>query len=341
MALAILAVLSALSLALLVPSPALAASLLDPIGPVLEAQSWHLIRVTLIGLFVVVPPLLLTAFVIWRYRLGGRSSSYWPTWEFNGFYETAIWTGPVIVVGFLGVWLVSSTLDLDPYAPLPGGDPLRIDLIGLDDKWLAIYPDERVAALDEIAIPVDRPVSFRITSDTVMQSFLAEGFAGQIYLMPGMVTELNLAASEPGEGRAIQTQYNGAGFANQRVPMQAMTEGDFDAWVTGASGDPLTARTYPRLISSAVGVREFEVVKAALMPLDDPCLFDRVVARYHQNKPISITEQPGSALYEPDAASLPDGACDALVPEGSGPHGTAMGGMNHGAHAGEPKNGSE
>ncbi|MEO1103922.1 MAG: hypothetical protein AAFW98_09380, partial [Pseudomonadota bacterium] len=73
---------------------------------------------------------------------------------------------------------------LDPYVPLPG-DQLRIDLVGLDWKWLAIYPDEGVAAVDEIVVPVGRPVSFRLTADTVMQSFLPSGLAGQIYLMPG------------------------------------------------------------------------------------------------------------------------------------------------------------
>lgn len=202
-------VLALLAACLAVPGSAAAAGLFNPIGPVLAAEAWHLVRVTLIGAFVVTPPLLLIVFVIWRYRIGGGSSSYWPTWEFNGYYETAIWAGPLVVVGFLGIWLVSSTVELDPYAPMPGDDPLAIDLVGLDDKWLALYPDEGVAALNEIALPVGRPVVFRITSDTVMQSFLPQGFAGQIYLMPGMVTELNLAASEPGKGKAIQTQYNG------------------------------------------------------------------------------------------------------------------------------------
>ncbi|MCK5930863.1 MAG: cytochrome ubiquinol oxidase subunit II [Fulvimarina manganoxydans] len=321
----IITVLALLAACLALPGSAAAADLFDPIGPVLAAQAWHLVRVTLIGVFVVTPPLVLIVFVIWRYRIGGSSSSYWPTWEFNGFYETAIWAGPLVVVGFLGIWLVSSTVELDPYAPLPGADPLRIDLVGLDDKWLALYPDERVAALNEIVLPVGRPVTFRITSDTVMQSFLPQGFAGQIYLMPGMVTELNLAASEPGEGKAIQTQYNGSGFANQRVPMRAVSEADFETWVTSASGEPLTADRYPTLISSGKSVEEFQMTKAALMPLADDCLFERVVARYHQNAQIPVAAQPGSPTYDPEAAPLPAGACGALLPEGFTPGGMAMG----------------
>ncbi|SMC90846.1 Heme/copper-type cytochrome/quinol oxidase, subunit 2 [Fulvimarina manganoxydans] len=321
----IITVLALLAACLALPVSAAAADLFNPIGPVLAAEAWHLVRVTLIGAFVVTPPLLLIVFVIWRYRIGGGSSSYWPTWEFNGFYETAIWAGPLVVVGFLGIWLVSSTVELDPYAPLPGADPLRIDLVGLDDKWLALYPDERVAALNEIVLPVGRPVTFRITSDTVMQSFLPQGFAGQIYLMPGMVTELNLAASEPGEGKAIQTQYNGSGFANQRVPMRAVSKADFETWVTSASGAPLTADRYPTLISSGKSVQEFHAAQAVLMPLSDDCLFERVVARYHQNAPIPVAAQPGSPTYDPGAAPLPAGACGALLPANFGPAGMAMG----------------
>ena len=292
-------------------SGAAAADLLDPIGPVMQDQSTHFAWSATIALVAVLPAILMLPVMLWRYRAGGRGV-YTPEWEFSRAYETAIWTIPVLVVCALAVWLVQATLRLDPDKPLSGGPILAIDLVGLDDRFLALYPDQRVAALDEIVVPVGRPVTFRLTTDTVMQSFLPNGFAGQIYAMPGMVTELNLAADREGEGTATQTQFNGAGFANMRVPMRAVTAQAFDRWLAGASGAPLDAATYPALPAAKGQEEEYAPQAPRLRPLADPCLFDRVVARYHQNAPVPAEAQPGSTTYDSARAALPGGSCDAL-----------------------------
>lgn len=121
--------------------------------------------------------------------------------------------------------------------------------------------------------------------------------------------------------------------------MRAMSEADFETWVTSASGEPLTADRYPTLISSGKSVEEFQTTQAALMPLADDCLFDRVVARYHQNAPIPVAAQPGSPVYDPTAAPLPAGACGALLPEGFSPGGMAMGGGTAKPMAGDTMSG--
>ena len=290
--------------------PAAAADIFSPIGPVMADQSAHFGRAALIALVAVVPAIILLPIMLYRYRLGS-GARYTPTWDFNTWFESAIWGVPVIVICVLAVWLAQATHRLDPYAPL-GEDPLQIDLVGLDFRYLAIYPDQRVAALDQIVIPVGRPVSFRLTTDTVMQSFLPNGFAGQIYAMPGMVTRLNLSADREGEGLATQTQFSGYGFANMRVPMRAVSQADFDAWAGGATGAVLDAAAYPALAVAGDSAQEFQAATPALRPLGDDCLFDRVVARYHQNAAVPAEAQPGSTRYDPAQGALPDAACDAL-----------------------------
>lgn len=303
----------------LTANPVAAANLLQPIGEVAEAQSTHLIRVSIIALVAIVPALVATPVVFWRSRIAKGGARYRPDWEFNRWYEGAIWAGPILVVAVLAFWLFHATRQLDPYDPLPG-EPLRIDLVGLDWKWLAIYPDQSVAAVDQIVVPVDRPVTFRLTADTVMQSFLPNGIAGQIYLMPGMITQLNVKAREEGEGEAIQTQYSGDGFANQRVPLRAVTAEAFESWVSGATGAPLDGAAYPALAASGASADEIAPRRPQLLPLTDACLFDRVVARYHQGTPVRPASQPGSPLYDPARGALPDGPCDAL----RGPRGHDM-----------------
>jgi hypothetical protein len=68
------------------------------------------------------------------------------------------------------IWIGSH--QLDPRAPIPGkSDPLRVDVVALDWKWLFIYPDQGVAAVNQLVIPAGTPVEFRLTSATVMNSF--------------------------------------------------------------------------------------------------------------------------------------------------------------------------
>ena len=70
--------------------------------------------------------------------------------------------------------------------------------MALDWKWLFIYPDQRVAAVNQLVIPAGRPIHISLTSGTVMQALLIPQLAGQIYAMAGMTTQLNLAAIAPG-----------------------------------------------------------------------------------------------------------------------------------------------
>ncbi|WP_198133669.1 cytochrome c oxidase subunit II [Roseobacter sp. GAI101] len=277
----------------------------------MDDQSTHFLRSALIALVAVLPAIIALPILLWRYRYGG-AARYAPDWEFNKWYEGAIWGVPVLVICVLAFWLTQSTYKFDPYTPL-GEDPLEINLVGLDYRYLALYPDQRVAALDQIVIPVGRPVTFRLTTDTVMQSFLPNGFAGQIYAMPGMITKLNLAANREGEGLATQTQFNGYGFANMRVPMRAVSEAAFEAWVDGAKGDPLDAPGYARLVVAGASAQEYHQSTPELRPLGDTCLFDRVVARYHQGTAVPPEAQPGSTVYDPAKGALPSGDCDTLL----------------------------
>jgi hypothetical protein len=68
-----------------------------------------------------------------------------------------------------------------------GGSHRRV--VAFDWKWLFIYPQLRVATVNEIAFPVDVPVAFRVTSASVMNSFFIPRLGSQIYAMGGMQTK--------------------------------------------------------------------------------------------------------------------------------------------------------
>jgi cytochrome o ubiquinol oxidase subunit 2 len=227
-------------------------SFLDPQGPIAQQQRWHFYWVlAVMAVLVAAPIFLLLPFWAWRYRYGSKSSAYKPNWENSRLLEIMAWGGPIIIVAILAFFVWHDAHKLDPYKPIASKQvPLRVEVIGYDWKWLFIYPDQGIASIGTLAIPVGRPLSLHITSATVMQSFFIPALGSQIYAMGGMVSQLNLEASKAGNSLGENTMYNGDGFHQQKFTAQAMTPADFKTWVAKlrASGMPLDAATL-KLIS--------------------------------------------------------------------------------------------
>ena len=134
-------------------------------------------------------------------------------------------------------------------------------MVALDWKWLFIYPEHGIATVNELAAPVDVPISFKITSSSVMNSFFIPALAGQIYAMPGMETKLHAVINEPGAFEGFSANYSGAGFSDMRFKFHGLSPADFDAWVqkAKASSDKLDRPGYLELEkpSERVPVRRY------------------------------------------------------------------------------------
>lgn len=210
-------------------------------GDVAAQQGRLIIVATVLMLLIIVPVIALTLFFGWRYRAGNQSATYKPDWDHSTALELVIWAAPLLIIIALGAVAWISTHTLDPYRPLrridenravaPGTQPMVIEAIALDWKWLFIYPELGIASVNELAAPVDMPISFKITGTTVMNSFFIPALAGQIYAMPGMQTELHAVMNTPGEFEGFSANYSGAGFSDMRFKFHALSDADFQKWV--------------------------------------------------------------------------------------------------------------
>ncbi len=229
-------------------------SVMNHAGPIAASQ-WRLyVIVGIVLIFVAGPVLLLTPLIAWHYRLSNKNNAFRPKWNFSWTLEGFVWIPPIGIVIGLGVVLWRYTHTLDPYRPIPSNQPaLELQAVGFDWKWLFIYPDQRIAAVNQMAIPVGRPVHISLTSGTVMQALLIPQLAGQIYAMAGMTTQLNLAASRPGLYRGENVQFNGAGFQNEKFNVIALPPADYTRWVARvrASAHPLDATAYAELFKKS------------------------------------------------------------------------------------------
>src|SRR5215472_13575359 len=213
------------------------AGVLDPQGPIASAERLLLINSTEIMLVVVVPVILATLGFAWWYRASNTRASRSPGEDYEGRLEFVVWSIPALIVILLSgvIWIGSH--QLDPRAPIQANaDPLRVDVVALDWKWLFIYPDQGIATVNELVIPAGTPVAFRLTSATVMNSFFIPQLGSQIYTMGGMTTHLNLLADAPGEFPGFSANFSGDGFSDMRFIAKAVPVGDFDAWVKEVRG---------------------------------------------------------------------------------------------------------
>jgi cytochrome o ubiquinol oxidase subunit II len=210
---------------------------LEPKGPVAAAERLLLINSTAIMLVVVVPVILATLAFAWWYRSSNPRAVRSSELAYEGRIEFVTWSIPALTVVLLGgvIWIGSH--QLDPRAPIAAkAAPLRVDVVSLDWKWLFIYPDRGIAAVNQLTIPAETPVSFRLTSATVMNSFFVPQLGSQIYTMGGMTTHLNLLASMPGEYPGFSANFSGDGFSRMRFLVKAVPGSDFDAWVAQVRG---------------------------------------------------------------------------------------------------------
>jgi cytochrome o ubiquinol oxidase subunit 2 len=233
--------------------------LLHPAGAV-AAQQGHLIVVsTVLMLLVIIPVIALTVLFAWRYRKSNSEATYAPDWDHSTQLELVIWAAPLLIIIALGAVTWINTHTLDPYRPLrrvdaarpvaAGVKPLVVEVVALDWKWLFIYPEQGIAVVNDLAAPLDVPVTFKITASTVMNSFFIPSLAGQIYAMPGMETELHAVMNHPGQYDGFSANYSGAGFSDMRFKFHGLSAAEFERWVQSAKagGQKLDRQGYLQL----------------------------------------------------------------------------------------------
>ncbi len=254
-------------------------------GDIASQQGRLIVIATVLMLLIIVPVMILTVVFAWRYRHSNKEAEYAPDWDHSTALELVIWAAPLLIIIALGAVTWISTHTLDPFAKLrrldadreipQGTQPLVVEAVALDWKWLFFYPGQGVATVNELVAPVDRPITFHITSESVMNSFFIPALAGQIYAMPGMQTELHAVMNSPGNYEGFSSNYSGRGYSDMRFRFHAVSESDFDAWVakTRKGGGKLDAAGYLKLAEPSVAAPVARYAAVA------PGLYDRILNR--------------------------------------------------------------
>jgi cytochrome o ubiquinol oxidase subunit 2 len=244
---------------------------LHPAGPIAGAEKRVIIVTLALASLIVVPVFFLLFFFAWKYRDTSPDAHvhHHPSWDHdNPTAEFLWWLGPSAIIAVLAVVAWQSSHALDPYVPLPGDKTLEVQVIALDWKWLFIYPELGIASVNELTIPAHTPVHFVLTADAPMNSFWVPSLGGMIMVMPGMQTQLNLAADREGVFDGFSGNLSGKGFSGMAFKVRSVSRESFGAWALSVAAQSSVLDTSAYVILSApssnVPVRYYSSVDRSL-----------------------------------------------------------------------------
>ena len=250
-------------------------NILDPLGPIAAANKTILIDSIAIMLAIVIPTIVAIFAFAWYFRQSNRRAIYWPDWEHSGRLELIVWSIPTLTIILLGGVAWIGAHQLDPARPVAGtGQTVTIEAVSIDWKWLFIYPDQRIASVNTLTVPVGAPLHYKLTSASVMNVFFIPQLGSMIYTMNGMVTQLNLRADEVGNLQGLSAHFSGDGFPDMLFDVHVVSEPDFATFASNTvkSDRVLNADSYKKeLLPQSVPKDK------TLYRLDDPELFGAIV----------------------------------------------------------------
>jgi cytochrome o ubiquinol oxidase subunit 2 len=256
---------------------------LDPKGPIAVADRQILLNSLGIMLAIVIPVILAILGVAFWFRASNERARYRPNFAYSGRLEMLVWSIPAMTVFLVGGVAWVGAHDVSPRKP-----------IASTVKPLFIYPDQGVASVNRLTIPVGTPVSLELTSSGVMNSFFVPQLGSQIYTMAGMITRLHLQADHSGTYRGFSAQFSGEGFADMHFDADAVTNERFAQWLDSvrSAGPELDAKTYADLAKPSAAVAPFTYRSVA------PGLFDSILVSEMQSDDAMCRRDPTSMRAE-------------------------------------------
>jgi cytochrome o ubiquinol oxidase subunit II len=235
-------------------------AVLSPAGPVGEGDRIILLDSLAIMIAIAVPTIVaILAFAYW-FRASNTRARYLPDWAYSGRLELIVWSIPLLAIFFLGGIAWISAHLLDPAEPLKSkAEPVEVQVVSLDWKWLFIYPRQNVASINRMVVPTGVPLNLKVTSASVFNVFFVPRLGSMIYAMYGMRTQLNLQADRPGVYFGLSAHFSGDGFPDMAFDMHAVSLEQFAQWAaaTRVAGPVLDEAAYRKLLKQSQEVSPY------------------------------------------------------------------------------------
>lgn len=156
--------------------------------------------------------------------------------------------GLLVLFGIDAVAVVRTQDDLrSGFWKYPDTDPqaVRVEVTGQQWAWTFRHPGadglfgtrDDLVTLNELRVPLGRPVYLQLTSKDVVHSFYLPNFRNKIDAIPGSVTRLWFEPRETGVFEIACAQHCGAWHYKMRAELAVMSPARFARWAERAAAD--------------------------------------------------------------------------------------------------------
>jgi cytochrome c oxidase subunit II len=216
---------------------------------------YHVLIIVTVPIFVLVETIVL--FSVWKFRMRpGEERLDGPPIHGNTRLEV-IWTSlPAALIAGLCVYAFIVLHDVEAKP----AHEMEVNVYGQQFAWSFQYPagpgGHKVVA-DELYLPVDQPVRFRIHSVDVIHAFWIPAFRIQEDAVPGVTTNLRATPNRLGTYEIICNELCGLGHALMRSRAHVVTASAFNSWLAARGGAATVAATGSPTQVAAAGKQVF------------------------------------------------------------------------------------
>jgi cytochrome c oxidase subunit 2 len=118
----------------------------------------------------------------------------------------------------------------------PPAGAMEVYVVGKQWMWKIQHMDGQ-REINELHVPVGRPVKLTMGSEDVIHSFFIPAFRVKADVIPGRYNTLWFTATKPGRYHLFCTEYCGTRHSGMIGWVIAMEPADFQAWLTGGGAD--------------------------------------------------------------------------------------------------------
>jgi cytochrome c oxidase subunit II len=204
---------------------------------------WDVLIIVSVPIFVLVMTVAIYSVIRFRARPGDKSDG--APIHGNARLEVIWVLVPTLIVASLAAyaWIVLDNVEAKK------ANELIVDVQGQQFTWTFDYPDpgggaKPVKAAQQLWLPKDRPVYFRIHTKDVIHSFWVPQFRLKSDAVPGITTRVRVTPDKVGSYQVVCTELCGLGHATMRQTVRVVPPADFQAWarrggkVGGGAGAP-------------------------------------------------------------------------------------------------------
>jgi cytochrome c oxidase subunit 2 len=209
-----------------------------------DALFWYVTWACVIAFALVMAALIGFSF---KYRArAGHKAYYYHGTDRKSFAVTGILAAAVFFFIDMNLVRVSQADMKDAYFAFPKGpETVKVEIMPQQWAWNMRYagPDgvfntaDDVVTLNDMRVPVNRPVMINLKSKDVIHSFYLPNFRMKQDANPGTVNRTWFQAKETGKFEIACSQMCGWAHYKMRGELTVLSEKDYEAWLKEAEGD--------------------------------------------------------------------------------------------------------